>query len=164
MRFIALLLIELLHNPNPVSIALNPNNTFAYIGSETDQVYVCAVNSRTGELSGCTLTGTGLNNPEGITFNTVGTLVYITNNEQLSVMLCDVNYNTGALTGCGTIPGAPFNGFENLAFNSSETLAYITVFPSGVFVCSVNNTTGELFGCVDSGGRGFDRPSAIMVK
>lgn len=44
--------------------------------------------------------------PEGITLNAAGTLTYITNDTNNSVMLYSINSNTGALSGYDTVPGA----------------------------------------------------------
>jgi len=51
----------------PQDIAINPENTLAYIANNaTNSVSVCVIDSVTGSLSNCATVGTGFTNPTGI--------------------------------------------------------------------------------------------------
>ncbi|AUH71484.1 beta-propeller fold lactonase family protein [Legionella sainthelensi] len=99
---------------HPNRITLNPGGNFAYVsngfGDTTpSEVFLCSVEQSTGALTCPGTTGTGFNQPFGITINSANTIAYIANSGNNSVSLCNITQSTGALS----CPGATGSGFTN---------------------------------------------------
>ncbi|EEZ96495.1 NHL repeat-containing protein [Legionella longbeachae] len=99
---------------HPNRITLNPAGNFAYVsngfgGSGPSQVFLCSVEQSTGALTCPGTTGSGFNQPFGITINPANTLAYIANSGSSSVSLCNITQSSGALS----CPGTTGSGFSN---------------------------------------------------
>jgi DNA-binding beta-propeller fold protein YncE len=142
---------------NLEQIQVTANGRQAYLVDAFNSIQTCAM-SVTGEVSDCFMTNAaGLNNPQTITFNTAETHAYITNFNNSTITLCDMNSTTHDLTGCAQT-GNVFLNPQGLILNAANTRAYITTYNRNgqanninVMKCDVSPGTGELDNCVNSG-------------
>ncbi|KTD11629.1 transmembrane protein [Legionella gratiana] len=99
---------------HPNRITLNPLGNFAYVSNSlgniaTSKVTLCSVDQNTGGLTCLGTTGSGFNQPFGITINSANTFAYIANSGNSTVSLCNITQSTGALS----CPGTTGSGFTN---------------------------------------------------
>jgi hypothetical protein len=126
-----------------VQIALNSNNSVAYIGSYSDNyVTVCNVSSDGLSFTSCVnKTGGGIINfsgPAGVALNNSQSLLYV------------ADYTNGEVYFCSTTPNGLSTTFDNcslattglaslngIALNENNTTAYIAQF-GDTYVCPIN--------------------------
>lgn len=145
---------------NPMSINLNPSNTYAYVINGNGNVYYCIVNNN-GTIGACNTTGSNFHSPTFMTFSTTNSKAYFTNYNGNQVTYCTVNVN-GTLSACtltGSLPGPAFG----IAINAQGTIAYITSRDTNdVLYCPIN-INGSLGTC-NTTGSGFSAPANIVLK
>ena len=142
----------------PISVTINPANTFAYVANGGGTISAYRINSTTGaltQIAGSPFKLGGV--PIFVTVNPAGTFVYVaTNNGAISVF--SINVSTGALTSIADSPvkldGEPIS----VTVNHAGTFAYIAQYVaryadedglqngrvSNVLVYCINQTTGAL--------------------
>ena len=160
------------------------NPRFAYVTNYgTPVVDVCSINPDSGPnpgmLTACTSAVTGSTtgtvptiNAQGITFNTAGTVAYITTYEPSpanSVFQCDINQTDGTFTACTQVdivsPSVPnlYYAYYGLpAINSNSSYAFfVSYYSPEVYACPVSN--GVVSGtCFDSGATGASYYAVAM--
>ncbi|KTC92098.1 NHL repeat-containing protein [Legionella cincinnatiensis] len=99
---------------HPNRITLNPGGNFAYVsngfgGGSPSEVFLCSIEQSTGGLTCPGTTGSGFNQPFGITINSANTIAYIANSGNSAVSLCNITQSTGELS----CPGTTGSGFNN---------------------------------------------------
>ena len=145
---------------DPNIIAINPADTFAYIGNfATNTFTYCAINGD-GSFGACNPAG-GPGFPtaaEGIAFNPAGNFVYVAAGS--AITSCNINAN-GSFGTCGDT-GANFQGANlfGIAINPTNTFAYIAE-PSidEVYNCTVG-ANGKL-GAGAGGGCTGNNPGPV---
>lgn len=150
----------------PISVAVNPADTFAYIGDSTG-VYRCAIDNSTGALSACSKTDAGITSASGIAINPAGTVAYVVKASPATVTFCTIDPSTGALFPCAsTGTGFAYTAPEGVAVNRAGTFAYISDGGASVVYCVVNPSTGALSSCTATtpSGSGFDFPEGIAIN
>jgi hypothetical protein len=166
-------------NPNGMDIFTNTGGTtYAYVISNgegsnlSDSLYVCAVDSTSGALTGCSNSGSGV--PMGfapgtlsssmmyinsVSIQAIGSNTYMYLAGYSSIFKCQINSSTGAIVSgsCAATQGGIATGawspvglsFSNLG--GATTYAYVSDSThSEMYVCSVSNTDGTLSGCAVS--------------
>ncbi|MCL9683023.1 lactonase family protein [Legionella maioricensis] len=146
----------------------------AYITNwDQNSISLCDVSTLDGTFSNCIITASGalFANPEAITtlnLDANNTVFYVANINALNmavstVVLCQVNNGTGALSGCA-ITGSGFNGADGIAINPAGTLAYVSnAGADNVSLCQVDSITGALGNCGPTG-NGFHIPSDMTLN
>jgi hypothetical protein len=125
-------------------IAVNSN--YAYVGVGASTVDECAVGPM-GSLTGCTPTGTGFSDVDGISL--ANGYAYIANQSSGTVSVCSVS-SGGSLAPCANSTFAPGIEPSSVAVNGGQ--AYVNDSNNNnMYLCSVGNL-GALGGCVISNG------------
>lgn len=171
----------------PVSIALNPAGTLAYVtttaynGGQNNVAVICPINpDGSFNVSACTNSPQEFVQPWYMTLNANGSTAYVANgtspNAALggnNVSICSLNTLDGSfINNCSTFSDASFNRPAGIVLNKAGTLAYITnlhaVGNTGniytVSKCSVNITDGSLSSCVAMADPTFFGPSGITLN
>jgi DNA-binding beta-propeller fold protein YncE len=149
----------------PADMAVNGTGTFAYVANRSKStISVCNVAGQT--VSSCNdLSGSFINEPEGITISLSGLHIYIANAGSRQLVVCDILQDgTGLLANCSTTNGQ-FEGTGNIGLNNLNTEAYVPNQLLGVvFKCDVDSVSGQLSLCVPSGGLGFVGPAGVVLQ
>ena len=148
---------------NIQTIVLNAQNTYAYIVgadfSAHPSLYVCGLSS-TGDLTSCTNSGLSFNGwPVAMTFNTAGTLAYLSTTTN-QIYTLNVNSNTGALSINDQFQASDYSG---ITFNSAQQALYITGPGSTISRCAVDNA-GALTACTQTAIAQFSYPVGIVFN
>jgi len=145
-------------------MALNASGTLAYVANRSaNTISVCNVSAQV--VNSCNdLSGSGFNEPEGVTISPDGLHAYIANAGSKQIIVCDILQDgTGLLANCSATNGA-FDGTGNVGLNNLGTLAYVpNQLLNAVFVCNVTKVNGELSSCLPSTGTGFVGPAGVVL-
>lgn len=140
------------------NVAFNTAGTLAYVGA-TDNVYVCNVDTTTGNFSNCTATGSGFNFVTSIALNPLNTFAYVSSFVSAEVIKCSVDQTTGALNNCAPT-GSGFVQPTGITLNSTGTFAYVGSNSSfALTLCTVDATTGDFNSCGSASNFFFSRPT-----
>jgi hypothetical protein len=149
----------------PTAIALNPFNTFAYIGSDGRGLYKCSVNSETGLINAgdCSSATTyNLSRPYSIVFNANRVIAYVSNNDTGKIARCIVfdNNLTCADSGASEIVN-PYS----IVINPAENLLYVADRAGAVKQCRINQNS-TLSNCTNAMNDGyvFAEPTGITLN
>lgn len=125
----------------PTDVAFNPAGTFAYVTTPSNNsVYVCNVNTTTGDFSNCTVTGDAFFvNPLAVALSPAGTFAYVGESDNF-ITKCTVSQTTGALSNC-VFNAVFFSPITGITFNSAGTEAYVGTFD--LVNCPVDPVTGD---------------------
>ncbi len=127
-----------------VSIPYSATAPHVYVVDASYGVYLCAQGSG-GTLSGCTLTGNGLNGggPTTITFG--GNFAYVSEFNNNAVEVCAVA-GDGTLSGC-TSTGSNFTSPTHSSIHGGYFYVGNGNSPGQVTQCAINSNSGALSGC-----------------
>jgi hypothetical protein len=128
---------------SPGGIALNQNNTMAYIASSTSGlIYQCTIDSQGNLQAPCVSTvlpaGT---QPTGIVVDPPQKNVYFVDFNNIGIFQCPINSSTGYLTGCTYVQRVSYRP-GGIAINSSNTMLYVTNYASPTYSCPIT-TVGD---------------------
>ncbi|MDP3705596.1 MAG: YncE family protein [Legionellaceae bacterium] len=147
-----------------VGAAIPSNYQAAYITNFSDNtISLCFVNALTGLLERCNIAAANgtIIRPEAVATNPGVTLLYVANVGG-SVSYCNINNQTGALSGCQNT-GNDFSAPSGIVINPSNTLAYVSNITSdSVSLCTVA-AGGALSGCISTGS-GFSQTSGLAMN
>ncbi len=152
---------------DPFGIALNPDNSFAYVTQlRQNTVLVCPISG--GTLSTCSDTGgTGFNAPYSIAINNEDTIAFITNNKSNSVFRCNIIADDGTFANCVNTGASGLGSPEGIAFNSTGTMAWITNDKqpnNDIITCQVN-ASGFFSNCQKAiASKTFKSPAGIVLN
>ena len=152
---------------NPEAVALNPDKTLLYIANinvasmPTATVSYCQIDSNTGGLSNCAVTGAGFYGADGISINATNTLAYVSNAGNHTVSVCAVDSISGALSTSCTSTGNGLHTPSDMTINDLNTKAYVSNLTGSVSACDIDDTTG-LLNCNDKT-LGFNQPEGIIL-
>jgi plastocyanin len=127
------------------SIAINSQNTYAYIPYGTGVLY-CEINQSTGALSNCNDAITGLTGLGVIALTPDDSAAYITANNQLTY--CTINSTTHAFDSCTLLPNG-FPGLFGVAVNPAGTYVYTAQTTGVATYCKILGD-GTLDGCTQA--------------
>lgn len=148
----------------PYNMAIHPIGDFAYITVVSD-ITQCSISLVTGALQACSnYADPLLNFPQGIAVNAAGTIAYVANGGDNTVLACQIDPNTRLITSCTNTGGAGFNFPREMALNSSNDAAYIVnTNGNSVTRCDIDNGI-NFINCVDSGATGLAGPLGITIR
>ncbi len=124
---------------NPAGLAITPDNCFAYIANNNDDMTpgadtVSVLNLKTNTLVK-TITDPNFNQPYTITINSAGTKAYVTNSNSTTISIIDIASNTVV----GLIDG--FDGPSGLVITPNGNTGYVNNYGGPGGVGSGNGTT-----------------------
>jgi len=129
--------------PAPISIAVDPTGTFAYVAnSGSNDVSMYTINATTGALTSIGMIATGTD-PVSVAVDPAGEFAYVTNSGSNDVSMYTINATSGTLTPIGTI--AVGTTPNSIAIHPSGKFAYVTNYNSNeVSIYSIEAATGAL--------------------
>ena len=129
--------------PAPISIAVDPTGTFAYVAnSGSNDVSMYTINATTGALTSIGMIATGTD-PVSVAVDPAGEFAYVTNSGSNDVSMYTINATSGTLTPIGTI--AVGSTPNSIAIHPSGKFAYVTNYNSNeVSIYSIEAATGAL--------------------
>lgn len=152
---------------SPQQIAINPTNTFAYI-IDNNGVIRCAIDSTTGLLSSCSVTGALPANLAGIAINPAGTFAYITSGTGLlsNVSFCQISSSNGGLFNCHFTSGPTgVSSPGEIAFNPAGTVIFwVNIGNNTVDYCTFGVAGGDFDSCHQPAAGDFTAPKGITVS
>ncbi|WP_115702700.1 beta strand repeat-containing protein [Legionella sainthelensi] len=132
----------------PTAIALNHAQTKAYITSGSI-VYVCNIDSGTGNLSGCTNAGYNFSADSAVTFDIVISnsdfYAYITTTGRSRIYKCTINTSNGTFTGC--VHSDASGQTWGIAILNTDLGLYYTDKNGGVISYCPLDSSGNIEGC-----------------
>jgi 6-phosphogluconolactonase (cycloisomerase 2 family) len=134
---------------DPLGMAINPTNTYAYLGSNTGDIYVCAIDSSDGSLSGCIST---FNHafPYNIVINASNTYAYIANYTS-GLTVCSISSTDGTLSNCQVDNVIAATNSIAVALHPDGLHAYVFKYdvggPNDLVTCTINTSTGLFYSC-----------------
>ena len=145
-----------------VQIALNQNDSIAYIGAFYDGVLKCNVNGTS--FSACRLiTGDGtiaftFSNATGVALNNDGTKLYVAEdyNAAKKVYVCSTTMNGDNFSHCAVAYDEFSKALWAITLNASNTIAYINndsladTDNSHTYTCAISETDGVFSSCASS--------------
>ena len=139
-------------------IQLNPEGTFFYFTTQSNQIYKCSVQQPDGQLTGCILENNAVFANNDIAFNPSGTYLYYTSNATGygPIVKCTVDPVTGDLSQCASTGDGNYDvNPHGIAINPSGTFAYVSNYhvsnyASYIYYCAINKVNGELTNCTIS--------------
>lgn len=141
-----------------VQIALNQNDSVAYIGAFYDGVLKCNVNG-TSFFSCSLITGDGtisFTNSTGVALNNDGTKLYVAQdyNSVKKVYVCSTTMNGDNFSHCAVAYDQFSQALWAITLNASNTVAYISndsaTANSYTYTCAISETDGTFSGCTNS--------------
>ncbi len=150
----------------PIEVIVTPSvfNTFAYVArNHANDVSLCSISASDNTLTGCNTIET-LAAPASTAifgkFLYIGFYFYTTDH---SIELCNINPETGALSGC-TTTGSGFDCPFAVAINPAGNFAYIGDIAIGtIFRCAIDLNNGTLSDCHASS-TAFKKPIGITFS
>jgi DNA-binding beta-propeller fold protein YncE len=132
-------------------------------------MFVCDINSTSGLISNCTLTGDHYASPSWITINAAGSFAYIGDyGSTIPMTVCNITAGTGQLTGCAYTTYSNFDYPTNVVYNSVKTKAWVGNYDlTKVYLCSLNAGSGDLSACTltpSSPPADFEYPTGIALN
>ena len=147
-----------------IGISISPRNTYAYITNYHSNITICGIDLIDNNLISCTNSRpSGLLEPMNLLLNSAGTKLFVTDQKQDKVVMCDVDGVTGALSGCpdSGVIGIGY-GRGMLDFYDGNHEIFITGGSNGkISSCDVDMNSGVISNCVDSGATVFSSPTSI---
>lgn len=139
----------------PNSMAINPEENRMYIvDMDTYSVRTCALDLKTGTLSGCASTGASFSPylPTDIYLNSSGTKAYVSaftfDHYTSFIFTCDVNTTSGAFTNCLSSGADKMQLPYYFSLNANKSRAYISnAVDSTITRCTINDVTGAYTNC-----------------
>ena len=139
-------------------IALNQNDSVAYLGASYDGVLKCNVNGTT--FSNCNLiTGDGnitFTNSMGVALNNDGTKLYVAEdyNSVKKVYVCSTTMNGDNFSHCDVAYDQFSQALWSITLNASNTVAYISndsaTENSNTYTCAISAIDGKFSSCESS--------------
>ena len=156
------------------SLALNPDNTYIYIGTNDQSIYQCSVSGIDGSLSNCSSATNSIyfNAPWGITLNNAGTLAFSANTGNYlsapgSISICSINAFSHLFSSCNTyLDLLNFSFPASITLNSDGTKAYISNKNNNtVSLCNVDQLSSPptINSCIDAAANSLSSPVALSI-
>lgn len=127
-------------------VALHPNANWVYIAGGAEK---CSINPTTGVIGACSSTSAPYTASGAIAINPAGTIAYLVNLTNYTVIQCAINAQTANFSNCINSGADHLDLPSGIAIDSSNTFVYITNKNNNtVTQCTVDGMNGSLSNCV----------------
>jgi DNA-binding beta-propeller fold protein YncE len=152
---------------DPRGIALNHNNTMAYITNFTSHtISPCSINSNLIIEECATPVHSGGSFPIGIALNASNTRIYVCNYASNTIYLCPINNKTlGPCINTDATDLPSGAGVEDIVLTKEGDGAYLVLREvSKVYYCPIIQPSGKFGNCHDTGANNLNTPNGIALN